>query len=445
MQHEPPKRSGKNLRGSHERGLIVDPLEPAAKLRPVSLTALLWALVLTGSPPARVHPAVGVGQTPPPPDVLSKLTELANDVVDRTGAATAPPPAPVSPTHAWVEEARNQYFALDFKGSARFAEQALTYFDAHPEAFEDGWDYVMAHVYAALAAVELRDEQGALTHLRSALVVKPSLRLSEAEFSPTARTLLERAAADVAAGGQGALGITSSPGLAAVTVDGQPKGQTPVRVRGLGPGRHHVQAQKPGHLPVHRWVTVGAGEATVQLALPQSQAEERGQALDAAIRAGRMDIPALARGLLETSRAPRLIVFAVERAGPRYAVVGASISPQGVPARAYATVSAELVDAVEVMRGLMSALERPDASRAPVPVPGAPAPPSLRFDLHFLGLGPAPVLALTEPPPPLYKRPWVWVSAAGAVALIAGGSIYLATRPPPPPSGVALTLQLPAQ
>lgn len=63
----------------------------------------------------------------------------------------------------------------------------------------------------------------------------------------------------------GSLSVTSEPSGARVTVDGQPRGATPLSVTGLAPGSHKVALTLPGREPLTYTVPVQAG-AVYQLA-----------------------------------------------------------------------------------------------------------------------------------------------------------------------------------
>jgi hypothetical protein len=75
-------------------------------------------------------------------------------------------------------------------------------------------------------------------------------------------------ASAAAAAATGAADITTDPPGAAITVDGVPRGVSPVQVRNLTPGTHAVTLARAGRL-LRRSITVQAG-ATASLAVPMA-------------------------------------------------------------------------------------------------------------------------------------------------------------------------------
>ena len=73
-------------------------------------------------------------------------------------------------------------------------------------------------------------------------------------------TTLGKPAATGAAATTGVLTIESRPSGAAVTVDGQPRGNTPLTLNDLAPGDYHVLMAMPGYRTFSTTVRVVAGE-----------------------------------------------------------------------------------------------------------------------------------------------------------------------------------------
>jgi len=68
---------------------------------------------------------------------------------------------------------------------------------------------------------------------------------------------------DVPPSATGSLQITTAPGGAAVSVDGTPKGATPLNVPGLGAGSHTVTLTKAGYTDYQGTLTLSAGKTTL--------------------------------------------------------------------------------------------------------------------------------------------------------------------------------------
>jgi hypothetical protein len=79
--------------------------------------------------------------------------------------------------------------------------------------------------------------------------------------------------------GAGTITVVSDPGDAAVYVDGQFAGRTPLTIERLGTGDHRVRVVKDGYLENGRIVAVGAGKsATLHLRLTPGNASNTGTA-----------------------------------------------------------------------------------------------------------------------------------------------------------------------
>jgi hypothetical protein len=78
---------------------------------------------------------------------------------------------------------------------------------------------------------------------------------------PSTPATLGRPAATAAAGGTtGALNVESRPSGAAVTINGQPRGNTPLTITDLPPGEYQILMAMPGYRPFTTTVRVVAGE-----------------------------------------------------------------------------------------------------------------------------------------------------------------------------------------
>lgn len=408
--------------------------------------AHLLLVAAAAAPPGGVVtlPAVGVGEAPPA-TVLRKLGELLSDSLRRAGV---PEPAPqADPGQPMVEAGRAHYFDLKFAEALGSAQAALAHYQAHPEHLGDGARFLDAHLFAALALMELGREQEAQQQLSAALILRPQLHLLESEFSPTALSALERARDQTAKWARAPLTVSSSPAFARLQLDGSPAGETPLTLPSLAVGRHFLRLTKDGHLAHHQWVEVKPPGSSAEVTLIPSPVEALRQELFGAVARGEGSrVESLARRLAAESGMEAVVLLAATQGPERFLVSAARVPAEGPAGRACTTLSLDLVDAVMALDAVARVLAAGGAE-GPLVVGQPPPEGALDFQQHYLGLRPPPaklVLPLASPPPPLpaYRSGWFW-AAAGVAAAVAGVGAYLLARPSPPAPGVLLIVSLP--
>jgi hypothetical protein len=105
-------------------------------------------------------------------------------------------------------------------------------------------ELAQAHLYLGIAYALLDHEKAGRASFREALKLRKGLRLGADNYPPKVMRAFEAAIQDAdtpaPVSSQPATLVVSSTPAAAVTVDGQPQGRTPLRLSGLPPGRHKV-------------------------------------------------------------------------------------------------------------------------------------------------------------------------------------------------------------
>jgi hypothetical protein len=218
------------------------------------------------------------------------------------------------------------------------------------------------------------------------------------------------------------LTVSSSPPLASVTLDGVARGETPLALGGLLPGRHVLRVDAADHETYSRLVDVPAEGAAMTLELAPLTAQEALRALDAELH-GAGDRAALitrAAALARAANAGAVIVGALVPFGDTFVVTAARVLPDGTASVAWTAVDATLLKALPAAGALAGALLEqtgPIFADAGVVAPAA----KLDFERLLLGVSLAPVappaVAKPEEPVPVYRRWWFWT---GAGALLAG-------------------------
>ncbi len=421
------------------------------------LLGLLAAASLAAAPASGskvvVLPAVGIGAPLPGPSVVMKATELVSGSLRRAGFE--PPGPKVDPAAQRVDLARGQYFDLKFQPALESAEAALAHYAAHPEDVSDVARLVAAHAYAAMALHQLGKRAEGNAHFEAALTLRPDLKLSDAEYPPTALAAVESLRQPLAARPRGALTVSTAPAFAHLELDGKAVGETPATVEGLTAGAHLVRVSKDGYRTASAWVRVTPAGADLAVTLVERPLERLGDQLHEAMAEGAgTQVVDLAAKLAVEAEADAVVLLAVAPDGDRYVVSAALVDSNRHATRAFTTMAQDLFDAAPALGRLAQALvaSTPDGA-VPRALPTAPTKP-LDFAKHYLGLAPpppVPAAALPSVPPapvvvapaptPLWKRPWIWVVAGGAVA--AGTGTYLLTRPPERKPGLAVTVELP--
>ena len=402
--------------------------------------------VLAAAQPSGVAtlPAVGVGEPPVEAGVLKKISELVDDALRR--AQLPEPGVKVDPGQALVEKARAAYYELKFKDTVTAAEAAIAQYEKEPLDLNDGQRFIAAHTYAAMAELELGNEKAVQQHFAAALTVRPDLHLLETDFSPVSIAALERARdQNITGKSKGSIVVTTSPAFAKLRVDGVQVGETPLTFNGLLLGRHFVSVSKEGHSPQAAWVDVKAsGPAQLTFTLVEAPAEQLRKRVAARVAEGSRDAVEIeAQQLAAALDAQAVLLLAVSAVGSRLTVSAAWVPSQGEAVRAWTTVAPDSFDAPAALEALVASLrgQGGDAS-----LPGAEPAKGPDYKVAWLGLKPPPpkILAPLPPPPtPVYKKPWLWVAVGAVVAGGAVTAVVLATRPAPPPPGVAISIQLP--
>lgn len=402
--------------------------------------------VLAAAQPSGVAtlPAVSVGEPPVEAGVLKKMSELVDDALRR--AQLPEPGVKVDPGQALVEKARAAYYELKFQEAATAAEAAIAHYEKEPLDLNDGQRFIAAHTYAAMAELELGNEKAVQQHFAAALTVRPDLHLLETDFSPVSIAALERARdQNITGKPKGSITVTTSPAFAKLRVDGVQVGETPLTFNGLLLGRHFVSVSKEGHSPQAAWVDVKAsGPSQLTFTLAEAPAEQLRRRVAARIAEGSRDaVEGEAQKLAGALDAQAVVLLAVGAVGKRLTVSAAWVPPQGEAVRAWTTVAPDLFDAPAALEALVAALKGKGGDAS---LPGAEKAKGPDYALAWLGLRPPPpkVLAPLPPPPvPVYKKPWLWVAVGAVVAGGVATTVYFATRPGPPPPGVAISIQLP--
>lgn len=207
-----------------------------------------------------------------------------------------------------IEEAKEFRTRKKFRLADESLSKGLALFQKNVAAITDIAEVVDA--YALLSAVQYntgRDEDG-LKSLTTALSLAPDRELPLAATSALFTRLVNDTRKTVKAGAKGQLVIESTPGNAAVLVDGLALGSTPLTVNDVPPGLHFWRAALPNGEVQGGVIEVVSGKQALIRAVSSSKDPE--SRLLAAVAQNKVDTDALAAAKeYATSTQAELLIF----------------------------------------------------------------------------------------------------------------------------------------
>lgn len=150
-------------------------------------------------------------------------------------------------------------------------------FDRALASFEDSplWETFPSLVEAMTMRIIVRwqeDPSSARRELGRLLTIAPEVKFPDEFTPPDLRAEVERARDSLVAETRFSLDVNAQPVAARVYVDGVYRGTTPVSVRGLLGGEHHVSLVAPGHVVYQEKVRVMPGASTSVALQPAERA-----------------------------------------------------------------------------------------------------------------------------------------------------------------------------
>lgn len=325
-----------------------------------------------------------------------------------------------------LAEAETAYSRLEAQSALEKIAQAtpsLVASQAEPAALEA---LTRSHLLAGTILVAQNQPEAAQARLVRALDLEPTLRpLGTAQLLG----VLESVRAEKARRTQGSLevALVGTATQATVFIDGRAIGQAPGRFDNLPVGRHLLRVSSPGLRSLAGTVRIDAAEdARLQVRLQVDRELEDVARIGPQLMAG-TDISETQAALTERAGATRTLVATLVASSHRTKdgdfKLGLLLDLEG----AGRTTS----DAVrEDVEAAMSALAQCTATSGTREL--GPAPPLNAF---------APLMAPhpVPPPTPLWRRSWVWVSAA-VVAVTALGTLAAVQGASAPPEDITVDL-----
>jgi hypothetical protein len=276
--------------------------EPA---RP-GLLVLPWVTLGPGVPTAAVGPAQAMLA-----DALGR--EAAFELLTPAAQDAAAPVTALDEARRAVDEARTLWSRHALVAADEALDRAVTAFRAAAPALAGPAELSDALALRAAVRRGLGRDAEAATALRDAVALGPARELPLGRTSPGFARAAREAAAAARRGSTGSLRLESAPAFAAVRLDGQAVGTTPLEVQGVPPGPHLWQLRLPQGTTLGGVVEVSASAtASVRGEAPASGPLER---LLRTLVQGRLDRPSLdeAASLARARGATWVLAAALQR------------------------------------------------------------------------------------------------------------------------------------
>ena len=166
----------------------------------------------------------------------------------------------LGPGRKLLDEGRVLYERAEFESAIPVLEEAVSALEDGLPGTRDSKPYIDALLLMGLAQASVGEVVAAQTAYQRVLVLDPTRRLDPVNYPPKFVSMFDEVRAALLAHEQGQLTIASAAGHDQVYVDGRVAGETPVTVRGLPPGQHHVLVVGPEGQREFTRVELAAGE-----------------------------------------------------------------------------------------------------------------------------------------------------------------------------------------
>ncbi len=348
----------------------------------------------------------------------------------RTGTVTVDP-RELSLAQAALDRGKEHYLEFELQAAHEALVEAVERFEPLIVSPEELPSLLEALAYLGDVRLNLEDEEGAREAFMQVLLRRPDHRLDSGIHPPRVLDAFETARAEAGRLARGNLVVSSSPPLARVTVDGLPRGETPVTVEDLVVGPHLVIVEAPEHRVWAQNVEITAEGTELALRLEPTRT---GELLDAlAEEAGEENtletLVPIAAEVAKSAEVEATALLGLRVLRDQHYLAMALVDQERGARVVWTVVDDDFLRAREVVRTLV---EKVFAADEPKFVDtGGKAPGVMPdFESHLLGFArpPPPELIDTVEAPPLAHRWWFWASVATVAALGAGGA-YQVLRP----------------
>lgn len=177
-----------------------------------------------------------------------------------------------------VENASDHYQRVELEPAESSLRRKLDQIKARGEiSYEENLSLLSAYLLLGVIQNANGESDRASRTFEEAVRLRPDMEMSEREYSPTVRRLFQQAKQKVLSGEQefGEIKVDSSPRKVKVYLNGSFKGESPLSIRGVPPGRHHLALVKGGYATRSSLVNLSShGSVKVSLDLEKSDQKE---------------------------------------------------------------------------------------------------------------------------------------------------------------------------
>jgi hypothetical protein len=280
-----------------------------------ALVAVLVAVGLAGNASAERTAALLVTARDVSPERIEAARQreaaravLVADAAKRKTLETFAP-SPTDEVARALDRVPAKLSRFDLEGARHDLDAALLLAEELPPSPKARAQFVAIALYAAEVALAAGDEAAQTEALDHALAARADLTLDPARYPPPLRARLAEVRQARARASGPSFRLTSDPPGAAVVLDGEPRGETPLVLASLGAAAHLVSLSRPGfrartlRLPAAR-------DAALAVTLPPLDDDERlSRLVDAVRAAGAGQRPSAARALAAALSVDAIVVL----------------------------------------------------------------------------------------------------------------------------------------
>lgn len=175
-----------------------------------------------------------------------------------------------------VREAQDRYNNLELELAEASLRKSLDKFRRGGEVgLEDAASLVPAWLLLGVISNAEGQTARALAAFEEAARLSPEMALTERDYSPSAINLFNQAKQKVHRDQFAMVSVKSSPAKAKVYLNGKLKGETPLQLKGLPPGRQYLVLVREGYANLSHTVNVSPGlPASLSLELGKEEGSE---------------------------------------------------------------------------------------------------------------------------------------------------------------------------
>ncbi len=181
----------------------------------------------------------------------------------------------VNPLNRYLDQAKEFYKTFAFKDAIALLENTI---ETHRQAKDMSTDaFLLTDAYLMLGNIHLgnNDPKKAVSAFQEAVRLDPNREITEREYPPkTIRSFTQAREDYLKKAGYGRLEVGSSPSKADVYINGNLKGQTPLKIERYTTGEHFILVKQVGYKPAARKIKLQAAEHQERFSMEKVMSRE---------------------------------------------------------------------------------------------------------------------------------------------------------------------------